>query len=180
MLFLKIKDGETITLGISSNLDFASGERLSLFPCMEDSTLNVQAQYFTEFRTILLNQISFNIDTEFTSISLLLSSVLYLEDPDDGLVGDFITLTGFGNQGNFGVLNIMDAPIDIRTFPVPIEEMESFEFIEERTLNGITYNDIFVSNETSEASFKVYMTIADGIVRIEESDGVVWDLIGFE
>jgi len=73
----------------------------------------------------------------------------------------------------------MLAPINLRTFPGEIDEMESYDYIEEIELNGITYNNVFVSNETSEAIFKVYMTIEDGIIRIEESDGIIWSFMGY-
>jgi len=174
------QDGQTISLDVLNNQAFSRGERIVLVECMEDPTQNVQVEYVTEFRQILLGQQSFDVNTEFTSISLDISSILYLDDPAAGLVGDFINVTGFGNQGDFNTLSIMLAPINLRTFPGEIDEMESYDYIEEIELNGIIYNNVFVSNETSEAIFKIYMTIEDGIIRIEESDGIVWSFIRYE
>jgi len=92
----KNQDGETISLDVINNTAFSRGERLLLTECLEDPTQNVQVEYVTEFRQILLSQLDFSLNTEFTSITLDISSILYLGDPGAGLVGDFINVTGFG------------------------------------------------------------------------------------
>ena len=181
-VYFRNDNNDTLVFAIY-NTDSLSRYNNNIFSynCTLDSTIQISGEYDYNAKSLQLINLNQDLTSDIDDLRLVISTVLHLDNPELKLFGDFLYLFQIKLQTPFSSVNyIMEFPIDLRTYPLEIQEMNGFDFIEEIEQNGNIYKEVFSSNEVSDSDLKIQMTKTDGIISIEESNGVIWYLIGYD
>jgi len=165
-VFFQNDNDDTLAFEINYLDSLFYHNRIAQYDCNLDATVQIDGEYAVSSKSLLLSNLNQNLIGEIGNIKLIISTLLHLDEPESVLFGDFLFLREIELQMPSTLTNnIMVLPIDLRTYPIQIQEMEGFDFIEEVEQNGITYNEVFSSNEMSDSDLKIQMTKTDGITK---------------
>ncbi len=188
-VFYRNAENDTIEYWISIDETINSFDRLCTYKCKLDSNILVQGVYGATERRIVLSPVNFiqinnddMVEVLGTGvIQLSLTPRLHLDDPCLGLVGDFVDLLALQPSLDFTLISsVMSIPLDLRTFPTSLEDLQGFDFSEEVEIGGQIYSDVYSTNDDFLPEIKIQMNLTDGIISIEDVDGVLWTLVGYE
>ena len=185
-VFYKNAQNDTISYQIINDRIPNSSETLCTYKCKLDSSIMIQGYYGGIKRSLSLSrdwilQIPSTEEVLGTGgINISLQSSLHLADPNLGLTGDFINIFVQPKLDSIELTSAIYYPFDLREYPTPIEELKGFDFSEELVVNGESYSDVYSSLDVSPSSVQIQTNLTDGIISIEDADGVLWTLVGYE
>jgi len=175
-------EGDTLIFEVNYQDTLRYIDRGFSYPCPVDTTRDVLIEYEQNFASLTLSKIRSDLNTSINSIKFTLSTYVNESDPKLGLFGDFllVNVSFKYSETSSKTIGLSLFPVNLRTHSSSIEETEYMVYFEEIEINNEPYMNVFASNDLDGEEVRMFYTLEDGIILLEESNGEKWYHAGNE